>query len=132
MMSLEGRKFWILGLLPLERERLLWGKFAFASVGGLLIAEFLVVLSNLMLGVWWVVLVLHVITVAVLAVGLSGLSVGLSACIPHFRETDPSKIAVGFGGTLNLGAGLLFLCVVIAVMAAPLPIVLAISEEFHP
>jgi ABC-2 type transport system permease protein len=129
MMSLEGRKFWILGLLPLERERLLWGKFAFAAVGGLLIAEFLVVLSNLMLGVWWVILVLHVITVAVLAVGLSGLSDGHSACIPNFRETDPSKIAVGFGGTLNLVAGLLFLCLVVAVMAAPWHIYLAFTEE---
>ena len=29
--------------------------------------------------------------------------------MPNFRETDPSKIAVGFGGTLNLVAGLLFL-----------------------
>jgi ABC-2 type transport system permease protein len=132
MMSLEGRKFWILGLLPLERERLLWGKFAFASVGGLLIAEFLVVLSNLMLGIWWPVLVLHVITTAALAVGLSGLSVGLSACIPNFRETDPSKIAVGFGGTLNLVAGLLFLCVVVAVMAAPWHIYMAFSDEFDP
>jgi ABC-2 type transport system permease protein len=130
MMSLEGRKFWILGLLPLERERLLWGKFAFASVGGFLIAEFLVVLSNLMLGIWWPVLVLHIFTVAVLAVGLSGLSVGLSACIPNFRETDPSKIAVGFGGTLNLVAGLLFLVLVVAVMAAPWHIFMSFSEEF--
>ena len=38
--------------------------------------------------------------------GLSGLSVGLGAIVPNFRETDPSKIAVGFGGTLNLVAGL--------------------------
>ena len=129
MLSLEGRKFWILGLLPLERERLLWGKFAFAAVGGLLIAEFLVVLSNLMLGVSWLVLVLHALTVAVLAVGLSGLSVGLSACLPNFRETDPSKIAVGFGGTLNLVAGLLFLCVIVALMAAPWHVYLAIRGE---
>jgi ABC-2 type transport system permease protein len=129
MISLEGRKFWILGLLPLERERLLWGKFIFAAVGGMLIAEFLVVLSNVMLGVSWVVLVLHVLTVAVLAAGLSGLSVGLSARLPNFRETDPSKIAVGFGGTLNLVAGLLFLCLVVAFMAAPWHIYLAIREE---
>ena len=39
LLSLEGRKFWILGLLPLERDRLLWGKFAFASTGWLLIAR---------------------------------------------------------------------------------------------
>src|SRR5262245_6507865 len=129
MMSLEGRKFWILGLLPLERERMLWGKFAFAAVGGLAIAEFLAVLSDSMLGVPWLVLTLHVLTVAVLAIGLSGLSVGLSACLPNFRESDPSKIAVGFGGTLNLVAGLLYLCLVVGLMAAPWHVYLAFREE---
>jgi ABC-2 type transport system permease protein len=129
MMSLEGRKFWILGLLPLERDRLLWGKFAFAAVGALIIAEFLVLLSDLMLGVYWLVVILHVLTVAVLAIGLSGLSVGLSACLPNFRESDPSKIAVGFGGTLNLVAGLLFLVLTIGLMAAPLHVYIAFREE---
>ena len=71
--------------------------------------------------------VLHALTVAVLAAGLSGLSVGLGACMPNFRESDPSKIAVGFGGTLNLVAGLLFLLAVIALMAAPWHLYLATS-----
>jgi ABC-2 type transport system permease protein len=119
MLSLEGRKFWILGLLPLRRERLIWGKFAFAATGGLMIAEFLVILSDLRLGMPVVVMALHALTVAVLAVGLSGLSVGLGACLPNFRETDPSKIAVGFGGTLNLLVGLAFLVVTVVLMAGP-------------
>ncbi len=119
MLSLEGRKFWILGLLPLQRDRVLWGKFAFAATGVLLAAEFLVLFSNVMLNLPWQILVVHGATVAVLAAALSGLSVGLGACLPNFRETDPSKIAVGFGGTLNLVAGLLLLTVVIALMAGP-------------
>jgi ABC-2 type transport system permease protein len=119
MLSLEGRKFWILGLLPLEREQLLWGKFAFSMTGGLLIAEGLVLVSDLMLLMPAVPILLHVLTVAVLAAGLSGLSVGLGACMPNFRESDPSKIAAGFGGTLNLVAGLLFLLLVLGFMAAP-------------
>jgi ABC-2 type transport system permease protein len=119
MLSLEGRKFWILGLLPIEREQLLWGKFAFSTTGGLLIAEFLVLVSDLMLLMPVQVVLLHMLTVGVLAAGLSGLSVGLGACMPNFRETDPSKIAVGFGGTLNLVAGLLFLLLIIGLMAAP-------------
>jgi ABC-2 type transport system permease protein len=119
MLSLEGRKFWILGLLPVRREQLLWGKFAFATTGGVLSAEFLVLLSDLMLELAWPGILLHVVTAAVLAAGLSGLSVGLGACLPNFRETDPSKIAVGFGGTLNLIAGLLFLLVTVGLMAAP-------------
>jgi ABC-2 type transport system permease protein len=119
MLSLEGKKFWVLGLLPLRRERLLWGKFAFSAVGSVLIAEALVLLSDLMLGMPWMAVGLHVLTVAVLAVGLSGLSVGLGACMATFKETDPSKIAAGFGGTLNLVAGLLFLIVVIGLMGLP-------------
>jgi ABC-2 type transport system permease protein len=119
MISLEGRKFWILGLLPLPRERLLWGEFAFATLGGWFIAESLIILSDLILRVPWFVILLHAGTITVMAVGLSGLSVGLGACMPNFRETDPSKIAVGFGGTLNLVSGLLFLLTTIALMAAP-------------
>jgi ABC-2 type transport system permease protein len=119
MLSLEGRKFWILGLLPLRRERLLWGKFAFAATWSLLIAEFLVIFSDVMLGVPVSAIVLHAVTVLVLALGLSGLSVGLGAWMPNFRESDPSKIAVGFGGTLNLVVCLLYLLVVIGLMAAP-------------
>ncbi len=119
LLSLEGRKFWILGLMPLEREKLLWGKFAFSSVGSLLIAETLVLVSDLMLGMPTIVVVIHVLTVAVLALGLSGLSVGLGALMPNFRETDPSKVAVGFGGTLNLVVGLGYLVLVIGFMAGP-------------
>jgi ABC-2 type transport system permease protein len=119
MLSLEGRKFWILGLLPMRRERLLWGKFAFSATGGVLIAELLVLLSDVMLGMPAVAIGLHILAVAVLACGLSGLSVGLGACMPNFRETDPSKIAVGFGGTLNLVAGLIFLSLTIGLIAAP-------------
>jgi ABC-2 type transport system permease protein len=119
LFSLEGRKFWILGLLPIERGQLLWGKFAFASTGAVIIGEFLVLLSDLTLGMTWPAVVLHVLTTAVLAFGLSGLSVGLGACLPNFRETDPSRIVSGFGGTMNLLVSLLFLLVVLALMAGP-------------
>jgi ABC-2 type transport system permease protein len=119
LMSLEGKKFWILGLLPMRRDRLLWGKFYFSATGALVLAEGLVLVGDLMLGVGWLAVGLHVITVAVLALGLSGLSVGLGATMPNFRETDPSKIAVGFGGTLNLIAGLLYLLLIVLTMAAP-------------
>jgi ABC-2 type transport system permease protein len=127
MLSLEGSKFWILGLLPLRREQLLWGKFAFSTAGGLILAESLMLLSDLMLEMPWQALVLHLFTVAVLAAGLSGLSVGLGAIMPNFRETDPSKIAVGFGGTLNLVAGLLFLLLILGLMAGPWHLFMALT-----
>lgn len=129
MLSLEGRKFWILGLLPLDRARLLWGKFAFSASGCLLAGEFLLVFSNLMLSMPWVVLAMHTVTIGVLALGFSGLSVGLGACLPNFRETDPSKIAVGFGGTLNLVAGLLLMLIVVCLMALPVHLLYAAHTD---
>jgi ABC-2 type transport system permease protein len=132
LLSLEGRKFWILGLLPVRRDQLLWGKFAFATTGTLLIAELLVLLSDLMLDMPWDALLLHALTVAVLSAGLSGLGVGLGACMPNFRETDPSKIAVGFGGTLNLVASLVFLLVTLALMAVPWHLQMAGASDANP
>ncbi|HJT77249.1 MAG TPA: hypothetical protein VJ739_08605 [Gemmataceae bacterium] len=128
LLSLEGRKFWILGLLPLRRDDLLWGKFAFSATGAVVLAEGLVMLSDLVLKMPPVAMGLHALTVAVLAVGLSGLSVGIGAWVPNFRETDPSKIAIGFGGTLNLIASLLFLVVVIVLMVLPWHVVAVLSD----
>lgn len=119
LLSLEGRKFWILGLLPVRRDQLLWGKFAFSFVGGLLLASTMMLLSDWMLEMPVEVVVLHQVTIVVLAAGLSGLSVGLGAVLPNFRESDPSKIAVGFGGTVNLIIGLAFLLLVVCLMAGP-------------
>src|SRR5262249_8806601 len=66
MLSLEGRNFWVLGLLPLRREAILWGKFAFASGISLVATEFLVVLSDLMLRMSPGMIALHTGMVAVL------------------------------------------------------------------
>jgi ABC-2 type transport system permease protein len=119
MLSLEGKRFWILGLLPLPRQRLVWSKFVFSTVGTLIVAESLVTLSDVMLGLPGLALGIHMLTIAAAGLGLSGLSVGLGALEPNFRETDPSRIAVGFGGTINLGLGLLYVLLILGLMAAP-------------
>ena len=119
LLSLEGRNFWVLGLLPLGRKQILWGKFAFSVGISLLATEGLVFLSDLMLGMGPVMIALHLGMVAVLCAGLSGISVGLGARLPNLRETDPSKIAVGFGGTLNLLVSLVFIFAIVTAMAIP-------------
>lgn len=35
MISLEGRRFWILGLLPVHRDQIVWSKFLFSFAGSL-------------------------------------------------------------------------------------------------
>lgn len=132
LLSLEGRKFWILGLLPLSRERLLWGKFVFAATGGLVMAAPLILLSDWMLGMPLATMALHGLAIGVLTLGLSGLSVGLGAWLANFRETDPSKIAVGFGGTFNLVISLLFLIAVICLVALPWHLVVGLELFLSP
>ncbi|CAN5682113.1 hypothetical protein BH23PLA1_BH23PLA1_18410 [soil metagenome] len=114
MLSLEGRNFWVLGLLPVRRESIIWGKFVFSAGISLVATEALVILSGLMLQIGPTVLALHMVMVAILCLGLSGISVGLGARLPNLREEDPSKIAAGFGGTLNLLVSLTFIALVIA------------------
>ena len=115
MVSLEGRRFWILGRLPVRRDTILWSKFLFAAFGSLIPCLTLVVLSDLMLGVSQLVIWVHMLACALLCSGLSGIAVGLGAKMPNLREDSPARIAAGFGGTLNLvlSAGYIVALVVI-------------------
>jgi ABC-2 type transport system permease protein len=119
LISLEGRKFWILGLTPISRDQLLRGKFAFAATGSLIIADGLILVSDLLIGLPWEGLLLHAVIATIIALGLSAINVGLGAYMPNFRETDPSKIVVGFSGTVNMVTGLGFIVLVIGLMAVP-------------
>ena len=119
LVSLEGRRFWLLGLLPLKRESILWAKFLF-SVGCLLApCGLLILLSDWRLGVPGVLIVQHQWTSLLLCLGLSGIGVGLGARLPLIAEQSPSRIAAGFGGTLNLVVSTLFIVLVLALSTAP-------------
>ncbi|MBI1322993.1 hypothetical protein GC170_07380 [bacterium] len=119
MMSLEGRNAWMLNLLPLKRSQILWGKFVFSASLALVACESLLLISDIQLGLDVGLIAVHATLMAVLCLGLSAISVGLGARLPNYRESDPSKIAAGFGGTLNLVVSLLFLLVAIGAVALP-------------
>jgi ABC-2 type transport system permease protein len=119
MVSLEGQCLWILGLLPVSRGTIIWGKFWFASIGSWIPCAMLVLLSDLMLRVPSLVVWVHQLTCVLLCVGLASIAVGLGATMPNFRETSPSKIAAGFGGTLNLVLSALYIMVIVILTALP-------------
>ena len=119
MISLEGRRFWILGLLPLRRDQIVWSKFLFSVAGSLPPCCLLILLSDRMLGLPGKAILLHEIACVALCVGLSGIAVGLGARIPDLREASPSKIAAGFGGTLSLVLSSLFIMPVVLVAGLP-------------
>lgn len=118
-LSLEGRRFWVIGMAPMEREKILFGKLALSFTCSLLISEALIALSSSMLKTPLTLAILHAVALFGICLGLSGLAVGLGALYPNFSEDNPSKIVSGFGGTLNLVLSLIFVLSVLAAQAVP-------------
>jgi len=125
MISLEGRRFWILGLMPMERDTILWSKFLFAAGGSIIPCSLLVLLSDAMLDVSPLVMASHQVTCLLLCLGLSGIAVGLGARLPNPREQSPARIAAGFGGTLNLFISTLYILAIVLLTALPIHFYLA-------
>lgn len=113
-MSLEGNKFWIVGLAPLPVERILLEKFLLCLVVSTTIAVGLTLMSGLMLGLDATTLALSLTAMLLICFGLSGLSVGLGALFPNFTSDNPARIVSGFGGTLALVLSLAHITVVLA------------------
>jgi ABC-2 type transport system permease protein len=102
LVSLEGRRFWILGLAPLTWRQLLWQKFAMSvcTTSGFTVG--LAALSGYLLRLEPVYFALTLYSIVIINFGLSGLAVGLGALYPTFTEDNPARIVSGMGGTLNL------------------------------
>jgi len=125
MISLEGRRFWILGLLPVHRDQIVWSKFLFSFVGGLIPSCSLVLLSDFMLGIPPSLIIVHEVCCLMLCMGLSGIAVGLGAWMPNLKESSPLKISSGFGGTLSLVISSFYIMVIVIVAALPTHLFLA-------
>jgi ABC-2 type transport system permease protein len=100
--SLEGNKFWIIGLAPIGLKKVLYQKFWMSVIISLVITEILIITSNRMLGVSGIMMSASLWTVFIMSFALVGLSVGLGASFPDFKSENPARIVSGFGGTLTL------------------------------
>ncbi len=108
LISLEGRRFWILGLAPLTLRQVVRQKLLL-SVG--LTSTFtvaLITLTSLRLGLDAGAMWLSLYGIGAANLALSGLAVGLGALYPNFREDNPSRIVSGLGGTLTFILSMVF------------------------
>ncbi|MEM9556124.1 MAG: hypothetical protein AAGC60_17840 [Acidobacteriota bacterium] len=120
LISLEGRRFWILGLAPLTRRQVLWQKFWLSVATCSLFTVGLAILSAIRLDLEPYALGLSVGGVVAATLALSALAVGLGALYPNFEEDNPSRIVSGLGGTLN------FLLSMVYIVAITLALALAL------
>jgi ABC-2 type transport system permease protein len=102
LVSLEGQQLWMLGLLPLKRSRMITAKFAYALTITLLAGLAVMMVSVYRLQLPRQVAIAHLVSITAVCVGLCGLSVGVGARMPVFKERNPARIAGGFGGTVSL------------------------------
>ena len=114
LVSLEGRRFWIIGLAPLTFRSLVWQKFWLSVATTSLFTVGLAVLSASMLKLEPVYFWMTVYSVSVANFGLAGLAVGLGALYPNFQEDNPARIVSGLGGTLNLLVSTGYITVIVA------------------
>ncbi len=116
LLSLEGKRFWVLGLAPISRRELLLQKFwlSVATTGVFTVG--LTFLSAHILRVGPVVTTAAVLTMVLMNFSLAGLSVGLGAIYPNFREDIPAKIVSGIGGTLNFVFSIAYIVLSIGVL----------------
>lgn len=119
MLSLEGRQFWAVGLAPMKRTAVVWQKYLLCVGSALGFSMVLLAVSNTVLDIEPAMARIAVAATVMMALGLSGLSIGIGALMPNFREDNPARIANGLGGTANAMLSLAYIGATIALLAVP-------------
>jgi ABC-2 type transport system permease protein len=117
--SLEGKRFWIIGMMPISRKDIFFSKFIMAFLGSIIITEPLIFISSWQLEVPYNTLLYQLYLVFNICLGLSAISVSLGILYPNFKEDNPSKIVSGFGGTLTLILSLFYILGIIVIGELP-------------
>ncbi|MEM8932113.1 MAG: hypothetical protein AAGE94_13115, partial [Acidobacteriota bacterium] len=129
LISLEGRRIWILGMSPVPLRRVVWQKFGLSVVSTSLFTVSLTVFSAWQLGLEGSGFAVSLLAVIAATFALSGLAVGLGSLYPSFDADDPARIVSGLGGTLNFILSMVY----VVLIAAGLGVVLLwgwIDERF--
>lgn len=114
LVSLEGRRFWILGLAPLRIATIVRQKFWLSVAFSSVITVLLTAVSSWRLRLAPLSFLIAVLTVTAASFALSGLAVGLGSLYPDFNADSAARIVSGTGGTLTFIASLLYITLVAA------------------
>jgi ABC-2 type transport system permease protein len=96
--SMEGQTFWILKAGPVEMGRFLWSKFLYGCIPVTALILFLVLFTNLAMGVEGILMWVSIGTALLLCISVSGLGTGFGAVYPKFRYDNIASVSMGLGG----------------------------------
>jgi ABC-2 type transport system permease protein len=118
--SLEGRSFWIVLASPMAFRDFLREKFCMYIVPLLVLAETLVVVSNLLLKADAYLMLFAVVVILLMTCALTGLGVGLGAMYARFEYDNIAQTAASAGGLLYMVLSLGFIGMMLLLTARPL------------
>ena len=117
--SLEGEAFWIVRSAPIPISSFLWIKFFVYFTPLLVLAEILIVATNILLHVTAFMMWLSTLTILLMVPGIVALGVGLGATYPDFKSENPAQAVTSFGGLLFMLLSACFIGLVIVLEAGP-------------
>jgi len=117
--SIEGDAFWIVKSSPIQIRTFLWIKFFVYYIPLLLLAEILIVLSNILLNVTPFMMGLSVATIFFMVPGIVSMGVGFGAAYPDFKSENPAQSVTSFGGLLFMILCAGFIGIIIILEAGP-------------
>ena len=117
--SIEGKSFWSVYTRPVTMRGFIACKFWMFFPPLLFIAEFLVITSNLVLGVDQYVMNISVIGVFFLTLGLTGLGLGLGSLYPKFDYENISEVSSNAGGVIYMTLALSYIGLLLMLVARP-------------
>jgi len=117
--SMEGEAFWIIQTAPVSMKTFLWIKFFLYYLPLLILSEFLIVVTNILLHVSLFMMILSTATIFCLVPAIVGLAVGLGAKYPDFKSENPALSATSLGGLLFMLLSFGLIVAVIILEAGP-------------
>jgi len=128
--SLEGRSLWVTLSSPVPMRRFFLSKYLFAALPLSVISLLLSVATNLVMGIRGSMMVLFTIASLVMALSLTGLSLGMGALYPKFDFENEAQIAASPGGVASMILSLGYIGLMVVFLAAPVYRFFAYSMGF--
>ncbi|MBT8351840.1 MAG: hypothetical protein KJO26_11495 [Deltaproteobacteria bacterium] len=117
--SSEKNAFWIIKSAPSTIKRFLWVKFFIYYLPLLILAETLIIFTNILLNVTNFMMLLSMVTVFFLVPGIVAMGIGLGAAYPDFKAENPTQAVTSFGGLVFMILCAGYIGVVILIEAGP-------------
>ena len=115
----EGRAFWTIRVSPVSMRRFLWSKFLIAFFPLLFLAQTLIIISNIFLGVTPWFMLLGAGTCLALVASITGLAIGTGAYNAGFSTESPDREQTGFQGTAFMLAALAIITMTVMLEIIP-------------